>query len=134
MAHFSLLDRDNKVIQVIVGPDENSADGRDWELVYQMQYGYKCKRTSYNTRGGVHYTNGEPSEDQSKALRKNYAGVGYTYDEARDAFIPAKPFDSWLLNEDTCLWEAPIPMPEDGQMYKWDEELLDWVLIETQED
>ena len=131
MAHFSLLDRNNKVIQVIVGPDENSEDGRDWELVYQMQYGYKCKRTSYNTRGGVHYNpeTGLPSEDQSKAFRKNYSGIGYAYDEMRNAFIAPQPFDSWILNEESCLWEPPIPMPEDG-LYRWDEETLSWVELD----
>lgn len=122
MAHYSLLDRDNKVVQVIVGPDENSADGKDWELVYQMQYGYKCKRTSYNTRGGVHLNGGTP-------FRYNYAGVGYTYDEVRDGFIPPKPFESWILNEETLLWDSPTPMPTDG-MYRWDEETLSWVAIE----
>ena len=92
----------------------------------------KCLRTSYNTRGGVHYDpeTGLPSEDQSKAYKKNYAGLGYTYDESRDAFIPPKPFPSWELNEDTCLWEAPVEYPNDGEMYRWDEETTNWVLIE----
>ncbi len=73
-------------------------------------------QTSYNTRGGVHYVpnTNEPSEDQSKALRKNYAGIGYTYDTTKDAFIPPQPFNSWTLNEETCLWEEPVPYPEDG--------------------
>jgi hypothetical protein len=122
MAHFSLLDRNNKVIQVIVGPDENSEDGRDWELVYQMQYGYKCKRTSYNTIGNQHINGGVP-------FRGNYAGIGFTYDENKDAFIPPQPFPSWELNETTFLWEPPIPMPEDG-LYRWDEETLSWIAIE----
>ena len=91
-------------------------------------------QTSYNTRGGVHYkpNTNEPSEDQSKALRKNYAGIGYTYDTAKDAFIPPQPFNSWTLNEDTCLWDAPVPYPEDGKLYKWNEEILNWeeVIIE----
>ena len=78
-------------------------------------------QTSYNTRGGVHYqpNTNEPSEDQSKALRKNYAGIGYTYDSTRDAFIPPQPFNSWTLNEDTCLWDSPVAYPEDGKLYKW---------------
>jgi len=94
-------------------------------------FGQLCKRTSYNTRGGVHYDpqTGEPSADQSKAFRKNYAGIGYTYDESRDAFIPPKPFDSWTLNEDSCLWEAPVAMPDDGQQYSWNEETTSWDLI-----
>jgi hypothetical protein len=91
-------------------------------------------QTSYNTRGGVHYqpNTNEPSEDQSKALRKNYAGIGYTYDTAKDAFIPPQPFNSWTLNEDTCLWDSPVPYPTDGKLYKWNEEILNWqeVIIE----
>jgi len=88
-------------------------------------------QTSYNTRGGVHYNpdTGEPSVDQTKALRKNYAGVGYTYDVERDAFIPPQPYASWVLNEETCLWDSPIPYPTDGNTYKWDELTLNWVLI-----
>ena len=91
-------------------------------------------QTSYNTRGGVHYqpNTNEPSEDQSKALRKNYAGIGYTYDSTIDAFIPPQPFNSWTLNEDTCLWDSPVPYPTDGKLYKWNEEILNWeeVIIE----
>jgi hypothetical protein len=91
-------------------------------------------QTSYNTRGGVHYkpNTNEPSEDQSKALRKNYAGIGYTYDSTRDAFIPPQPFNSWILNEDSCLWDSPVPYPTDDKLYKWNEEILNWeeVIIE----
>ena len=92
-------------------------------------------QTSYNTRGGVYYqpNTNEPSEDQSKALRKNYAGIGYTYNATRDAFIPPKPFNSWILNENTCLWDSPVAYPEDGKLYKWNEEILNWeeVIIEA---
>jgi hypothetical protein len=92
-------------------------------------------QTSYNTRGGVHYqpNTNEPSEDQSKALRKNYAGIGYTYDSTRDAFIPPQPFNSWTLNEDSCLWHSPVAYPTDGKLYKWNEEILNWeeVIIEA---
>jgi hypothetical protein len=86
-------------------------------------------QTSYNTRGGIHYqpNTNIPSNDQTKALRKNYAGIGFTYDPVRDAFIPAKPYNSWLLNEDTCLWECSIPYPNDGKMYTWNEEQLSWM-------
>jgi len=95
----------------------------------------KWIQTSYNTRGGVHYkpNTNEPSEDQSKALRKNYAGIGYTYDATKDAFIPPQPFNSWTLNEDTCLWNSPVAYPEDGKLYKWNEEILNWeeVIIEA---
>jgi len=89
-------------------------------------------QTSYNTRGGIHYqpNSNTPSDDQTKALRKNYAGIGYTYDAAKDAFIPPQPFASWTLNETTCLWEAPVAYPDDGNMYTWDETTTSWVLIE----
>jgi hypothetical protein len=130
MAHFAKLDENNVVVFVTVGRQED--DGLEEELIART--GDVYRQTSYNTFGGVHYTtneNGErvPSEDQTKAYRKNYAGIGFTYDEERDAFIPPKPFDSWELNEDTCLWEPPIPMPEDGGSYVWDETEGDWTEI-----
>lgn len=89
-------------------------------------------QTSYNTRGGIHYQpdSNEPSADQSKALRKNYAGIGYTYDKTRDAFIPPQPFPSWTLNEDTCLWESPVPYPTDENVYRWDETIQNWIKVE----
>ena len=121
MAHYAYLDSNNTVTQVIVGKDENEGN-TNWE-----EY-YGAVRTSYNTRGGIHYNGetGEPSDDQSKALRKNYAGVGFSYDSDRDAFIPPQPFASWVLNEETCLWDAPVPYPEDGNMYTWNEETGGW--------
>jgi len=90
-------------------------------------------QTSYNTRGGVHYqpNSNIPCEDQGKSLRKIYAGVEYTYDATRDAFIPPQPFASWTLNEDTCLWEAPVPYPEDDKRYQWDEDTTNWIEVET---
>lgn len=89
-------------------------------------------QTSYNTRGGVHYQadSNEPSADQSKALRKNYAGIGFTYDNVRDAFIPPKPYASWVLNETSCLWESPVAYPTDGNMYRWDEATTAWIQVE----
>ena len=88
-------------------------------------------KTSYNTRGGVHYKPDvfplEPSEDQSKALRKNYAGIGYSYDHVNDAFIPPQPQPSWVLNNTTWTWEAPTPMPTDGKQYVWDETSKSWI-------
>jgi len=127
MAHFAKLDENNVVVFVTVGRQED--DGKEQELYERT--GDVYRQTSYNTRGGVHYDNatGEPSEDQSKALRYNYAGIGYTYDEDRDAFIPPQPYESWVLNEDTCLWEAPVPYPSEG-MHTWDEESGSWVEVE----
>jgi len=130
MAHYALLNYQNIVTKVCTGKNEDETD-TNIELVYQNMFGQLCKRTSYNTRGGVHYdpVTNEPSEDQSKAFRKNYAGIGYTYDETRDAFIPPQPFDSWMLNETSCLWEAPVAYPDDDQMYTWNEETTSWDLI-----
>ncbi len=127
MAHFAKLDENNVVVFVTVGRQED--DGKELELTART--GDVYKQTSYNTRGGVHYDpeTGEPSADQSKALRFNYAGLGYTYDEARDAFIPPKPYDSWVLDEATCLWAAPVEYPTDGGEYTWDEETGDWVEV-----
>ena len=130
MAHYAVIDSKNRVIQVFVGRDDVVEGIDDWETYYTPK-GHTVKQTSYNTRGGVHYNpeTGEPSADQSKALRFNYAGIGFTYDEARDAFIPPKPFESWVLNEATCLWEAPVSYPEDGNAYTWDEESGAWVVV-----
>ena len=129
MAYYAFIDENNVVVEVIPGRDEDEiVEGiTDWEAYYTSKRdGLTAVRTSYNTRGGVHYTDGEPSEDQTKALRFNYAGIGFTYDEERDAFIPPKPYDSWLLDEDTCLWEAPVAYPTDGAEYVWDEEAGNW--------
>lgn len=127
MAHYAEIDSNNIVTQVFVGKDENDPSGINWETYYTRE-GFKVKRTSYNTKGGIHYNpkNNEPSEDQSKTFRKNYAGIGYTYDEELDAFIPPKPFDSWILNKEICLWESPIPEPETGNWY-WNESTLSWI-------
>jgi hypothetical protein len=123
MSHFAKIEN-NIVTFVTVGRQED--DGLELELCERT--GDVYRQTSYNTRGGVHYDqNGVPSADQTKALRKNYAGIGYTFDEERDAFIPPKPYESWILNEDTCLWDSPVPYPSDGGMYSWDEETLAWV-------
>lgn len=116
MSHFAKLDG-NVVIFVTVGRDED--DGKEAEL--SARTGHTYKQTSYNTRGGVHLLGGTP-------FRKNFAGIGYTYDAERDAFIPPKPYESWVLNEDTCLWEAPIPMPTDG-LYLWNEANQTWDAI-----
>ena len=123
MAHYAFLDENNIVTEVIVGKDEGE-EGVDWEAHYGAFRGQTCKRTSYNTYGGVHSSGGTP-------YRKNYAGIGYTYDAGRDAFISPKPFASWLLDEETCLWNAPVPCPDDGNLYQWDEDSLSWVVYES---
>ena len=124
MAHFAKVNS-GVVEQVIVAePDffKSFVDSSPGEWI----------QTSYNTRGGVHYqpNSNEPSSDQSKALRKNYAGIGYTYDKQKDAFIPPKPHASWVLNEDTCLWDPPTPKPDDGKFYRWNESTTSWILME----
>ena len=129
MAHFAKLDQNNVVVFVTVGRDEDN--GKEDQLTART--GDVYKQTSYNTRGGVYYdpTTNQPGTDQSKAFRKNYAGLGYTYDYDRDAFIPPKPFNSWVLNETSCLWEAPVPMPTDGKRYTWNEETVSWDELQT---
>tara|TARA_B110001454_G_scaffold185312_1_gene181465 strand:+ start:357 stop:719 length:363 start_codon:yes stop_codon:yes gene_type:complete len=114
MAHYAILDENNVVTQVIVGKDETDHT-HNWE-----EY-YGGKRTSYNTSEGIHKLSGTP-------FRKNYAGIGFTYDQARDAFIPQKnpSFSSWILNEDTCQWNAPTPMPDDSKFYDWNEATTSW--------
>ena len=127
MAHYAVLDSGNTVTMVFVGRDDVVDGIDDWEDYYAPE-GFTVKQTSYNTYGGVHYTDGEPSADQSKALRFNYAGIGFTYDENRDAFIPPQPYASWVLDEDTCLWVAPIAYPAEG-VHVWDEQAGDWVEV-----
>jgi hypothetical protein len=130
MAHYAFLDKNNVVVQLIVGKDEGE-DGIDWEVFYANEVGLPCKRTSYNTRRGVHYKSdgNTPTEDQSKAFRKNHGGIGFTYDAVRDAFIPPKPYPSWLLDEATCDWAAPVPKPIDSSRYRWDESTTSWVEV-----
>ena len=123
MAYFAEIDNTNTVTRVLAVPDAQQERGQDF-LAIDLALGGTWIQTSYNTRGGVHTLGGTP-------LRKNYAGIGYTYDATRDAFIPPKPFASWLLNEDTCLWDAPTPYPSDGGMYRWDEDTLAWVAVEV---
>ena len=106
------------MVFVTVGRDEDN--GKEAELTART--GDVYKQTSYNTIGGVHLLGGTP-------FRKNYAGIGYTYDEQRDAFIPPQPFASWVLNEDSCIWYAPVPMPTDGKFYAWDEATQTWIEV-----
>ena len=119
MAHYAYLNQDSIVTRVIVGKDEGE-DGVDWEAYYG------AVRTSYNTHGGQHANGGTP-------FRYNYAGIGFTFSDTPEwasqggAFIPPQPYPSWTLNADTALWDAPIPMPEEGGPYVWDEDTLAWV-------
>ena len=115
MSHFAEVDSTNTVLRVIVAEQDFINSGAVGDPAHWIQ-------TSYNTHGGVHALGGTP-------LRKNYAGIGYTYDTSRDAFIPPKPFASWVLNETTANWEAPIPYPTNGKMYHWNEETIQWVVV-----
>lgn len=114
MAHYAFLDENNIVTEVITGRNEYEVvEGiSDWEAYYGEFRGQRCLRTSYNAN-----------------IRKNYAGIGFSYDDDLDAFIPPKPFPSWILNEETANWEAPVPYPDDDLMYSWDEDLGDWEAI-----
>jgi hypothetical protein len=114
MAHFAKV-VDGKVTQVIV------AEPEFFETFVDTSPG-EWIQTSYNTRGGQHTLGGTP-------LRKNYAGIGFTYDRTRDAFIPPQPFPSWTLDDETCLWNAPVAYPEDGKLYAWDEQTTNWVEV-----
>ena len=130
MASFAKIGLNNKVIEVLsvvneVLHDSNGVEQESIGIDFLTKLtGYPLwKQTSYNTQGGVHNNNGTP-------FRKNHAGIGYTYDEDRDAFIPKKPFNSWILNESTCLWNAPVAMPteelEENQYYSWNESIINW--------
>lgn len=113
MAHYAFIDENNIVTEVIVGKDENN-DGVDWEEYYGNVRNQTCKRTSYNTIGNQHNNGGT-------AFRGNFAGIGFKYDSVNDVFIPPKPYDSWTLNSNTWMWEAPIDYPTDDNIYIWDE-------------
>jgi hypothetical protein len=130
MASFAKIGLNNKVIEVLsvvneVLHDSNGVEQESIGIDFLTKLtGYPVwKQTSYNTNGGVHSSGGTP-------LRKNHASIGYTYDEDRDAFIPKKPFNSWILNEDTCLWNAPVAKPQDDNRYTWNESTLTWDIVE----
>jgi hypothetical protein len=129
MAHYAFIDENNIVVDVITGRDEDDlVEGvTSWETYYGERRGLRCLQTSYNTVGGVHAFGGTP-------LRGNYAGLGFTYDEALDAFIPPKAYNSWVLDEATYKWNAPVPYPTDGFTYKWNESAVDWELQDFSED
>ena len=130
MASFAKIGLNGKVIEVqsVVNEVLHDSNGVEQEVngidfLTKLTGWSIWKQTSYNTRGGVHLTNGTP-------FRKNHASIGYTYDEDRDAFISPKPFNSWILNEDTCLWEAPVAYPDDENRYAWNETNQTWDLVE----
>lgn len=133
MGYFAKLDKNNFVIDIhsvnndvfTINYIENENIAADF-LNNLHNVNNIWKKTSYNTLGGIHYTNSAPSLDQSKAFRKNYAGIGYYYDTIRDAFIPPKPFPSWTLDEFSCLWQSPIPYPNNGKLYQWNEKTGNW--------
>jgi len=131
MASFAKIGLNGKVIEVqsVVNEVLHDANGVEQESIgidfLTKLTGWAIwKQTSYNTHGGVHDNGGTP-------LRKNHAGIGMTYDEDRDAFIPIKPFNSWILNEDTCLWNAPVAYPQDNNRYNWNESTLTWDIVEV---
>tara|TARA_B100000085_G_scaffold71670_1_gene64242 strand:+ start:151 stop:591 length:441 start_codon:yes stop_codon:yes gene_type:complete len=144
MAHYAFINTNNIVQQVIAGHDEDYvpdpetlASGvvfTDWETYYTNvvdpsgTFGLTCKRTSYNSCAGTH-----PSGNHC-CYRKNYAGIGYSYNQEKDAFIPPKPYNSWVLNDDTCCWKAPIEQPEavSGVIYVWDEDIVNWKSVEIE--
>ena len=128
MAHYAFIDDNNIVVDVITGRNEDDlAEGvTSWETYYGERRGLRCLQTSYNTIAGVHAFGGTP-------FRGNYAGLEFTYDEALDAFLPPKPYDSWVIDESTFLWNAPVPYPTDGFTYTWNEAELDWELADFSE-
>jgi len=131
MASFAKIGLNNKVIEVLSVNNEvlKDSNGVEQEIngidfLTKLTGWAIWKQTSYNTKAGVHTEGGTP-------FRKNHAGIGYTYDEDRDAFIPKKPFNSWILNENTCLWNAPVAKPQDNNMYNWNESTLTWDIVEV---
>jgi len=117
MSYFAKVE--NKLVTQIIAAEQDFIDSLDGQWV----------QTSYNTRAGIHYAPNSDDPDGGVALRKNYAGIGFTYDEVRDAFIPPKEYDSWVLNDETCQWESPVSYPDDGNMYLWNEETKTWESI-----
>ena len=118
MSHFAKVK--NNLVETVIVAEQNFVD------LLPSESGVTWIQTSYNTRGGVHYAPNSNTADGGVALRKNYAGIGYTYDLGRDAFYAPKPYSSWVLNETTCIWEAPVAYPNDGKLYHWNESNLAW--------
>jgi len=135
MAHYAKLDSNNVVLEVnVIDNDQEIELGEDGIVSWLnanfnnqgVAGGVTWKKTSYNTYGGKYYVEGSLGDDQSKAFRKNYAKLGSTYDASRDAFIHPKPYPSWVLDEESCVWEAPVTYPEDGKLYDWNEGTTSW--------
>ena len=120
MSHWAEIDENNKVLRVLVGDNNDEDEGYQWLI---NNFGGTWIKTSYNTVGGVHLLGGIP-------LRKNYAGIGYIYDKNRDSFYAPQPFPSWVLDENSCVWKAPIPIPTDSKIYKWVEADLNWQVVD----
>jgi hypothetical protein len=119
MSHWAEIDENNIVVRVLTGNNNDSNEGYDW-LIENL--GGTWIKTSYNTHGGVHY-----GDDGSPALHKNYAGIGYGFDGI--GFFAPQPYPSWILNPETYYWEAPVPYPDDGKCYVWDEAIINWVEV-----
>jgi hypothetical protein len=122
MSHFAKIN--NGIVEQVIVAEQDVINSMSGQWI----------QTSYNTKGGIHYqpNSNIPSDDQSKALRKNYAGIGMVYDDIRDAFYATKPYDSWILNEQSCIWESPIPRPNDDQEYEWNESILNWKIVNNE--
>ena len=140
MAHFAKIGLNNVVTDVLVVANRETMDSNGVEhesigveFLKNLTGHETWIQTSYNTRGGIHYVpdSTEPSADQSKALRANYAGIGYTYDQANDVFYAPRPYASWTISAPTWIWQAPVPYPTDGKMYTWDEATTSWVEVTT---
>jgi hypothetical protein len=123
MAHWAELDENNIVVQVTVGDNNDLDEGYQW-LIDNL--GGTWVKTSYNAIGGKKRNPNTGDITDEPGFRKNYAGIGFTYDEVRDAFIPPKPLPSWVLDEESCFWMEPIPRPTDGKNYVWNEETVSW--------
>tara|TARA_R110000751_G_scaffold172823_1_gene279169 strand:+ start:535 stop:909 length:375 start_codon:yes stop_codon:yes gene_type:complete len=121
MAHYALLNINNKVTNVFVGRDQEESN-INWEIYYTNQTNQACKTTSVNTLAGKHKLGGTP-------FRKNFAAIGFIYDQTRNAFIEKQPHSSWVLNEESCIWEPPVKYPDDGNLYGWNQETQQWDLI-----
>lgn len=117
MTHFAKVE--NSIVTTVIVAEQDFVDTQEGTWV----------QTSYNTRGGVHYSPETGEADGGTALRKNYAGIGYIYDSERDAFYTPQPYPSWTLNETSCIWESPVAYPDDGESYVWDEETTSWLVI-----